>query len=65
MSNPDKILSVIGKSCPIPIIKLAQAVKQIQPGEIIQITGDDPIFDISIRDFCKSLSRYYCAGDTF
>jgi tRNA 2-thiouridine synthesizing protein A len=54
MNSPNKIISVVGQCCPLPIIELAKAVKEIQPGEIIQVTGDDPIFDIGIHDFCEA-----------
>ena len=54
MSAPDKVLSVIGKSCPLPLIELGKAVLDIKPGQIIQVTGDDPIFDIGVKDFCKA-----------
>lgn len=54
MPPADIIISVTGTSCPIPIIELAKASKEAQPGQIIQITGDDPIFDIGIRDFCEA-----------
>ena len=52
MSPADIVISVVGQSCPLPLIELAKAVKRIQPGQIIQVTGDDPIFDIGVRDFC-------------
>ena len=54
MSPPDKIISVMGQCCPLPLIELAKAVKQIEAGQIIQVTGDDPIFDIGVRDFCEA-----------
>ncbi|MCW8900478.1 MAG: sulfurtransferase TusA family protein [Gammaproteobacteria bacterium] len=54
MRPPDKILSVIGKSCPLPLIELAKAVQGVAPGQIIQVTGDDPIFDIGVKDFCEA-----------
>jgi len=54
MTPPDKIISVLGQSCPMPIIELAKAIKQVKPGQIIQLTGDDPIFDIGVRDFCEA-----------
>lgn len=54
MPPPDMVISVLGKSCPVPLIELAKAVKQIQPGQIIEVTGDDPIFDIGVKDFCEA-----------
>lgn len=52
MNQPDKIINVMGQCCPMPIIELAKAVREIKSGQIIQISGDDPIFDIGIKDFC-------------
>ena len=54
MNPPNKIINVTGKSCPVPLIELAKAAKNIQPGSIIQVTGDDPIFDIGVHDFCDA-----------
>ena len=54
MSPPDKVINVMGQCCPLPLIELAKAAKQIESGQIIQITGDDPVFDIGVRDFCDA-----------
>lgn len=53
MYNIDKEVNVLGKSCPIPIILLSKAVVNSEVDQIIKISGDDPIFEDSIIDFCK------------
>ena len=55
MPNPQASICVSGQSCPMPLIELAKAAKKMQPGEVLKITGDDPIFEISVRDFCRAL----------
>ncbi|HEX5637608.1 MAG: sulfurtransferase TusA family protein [Gammaproteobacteria bacterium] len=54
MSVVHASITVTGKCCPLPLIELAKAAKNMRPGEILKITGDDPIFEISVRDYCAS-----------
>ena len=37
-----------GLSCPMPILKAAQAMKSVQPGELVEIVATDPG---SVKDF--------------
>ena len=37
-----------GLSCPMPIVKTAQAIKTIPPGDIIEVLATDPG---SVKDF--------------
>jgi TusA-related sulfurtransferase len=50
----DSRLDVVGVCCPIPLIELAKAIMPLKAGQTIEIIGNDPIFESSIRDFCKS-----------
>ena len=37
-----------GLSCPMPVVKTAQAIKTLRPGELIEVIATDPG---SIKDF--------------
>ena len=37
-----KTLDLKGLSCPLPIVKTAQAIKELQPGDIIEALATDP-----------------------
>ena len=54
MHAPDKTVTVTGQCCPLPLIELAKAMKEMQSGQVLQITGDDPIFEMGVRDYCKA-----------
>ena len=54
MYTPDKIVIVTGQCCPLPLIELAKAMKQMHSGQILQIIGDDPVFEIGVRDYCEA-----------
>ena len=51
--NVDKDIDVVGNACPMPLIALAREVRKLQPGQIVRITGNDPIFEESIVEFCR------------
>lgn len=53
MTDVVKEISVVGTSCPVPLIKLSQAVKELQAGDAFKIIGDDPIFERGVREFCE------------
>lgn len=48
-----KEINVIGKACPMPLIALAREVRQLVKGQTVRITGNDPIFEESIVEFCR------------
>jgi tRNA 2-thiouridine synthesizing protein A len=37
-----------GLSCPLPIVKAAQAVKGVEPGQVVEVIATDPG---SVKDF--------------
>jgi TusA-related sulfurtransferase len=49
----DKNINVVGRACPMPLIALAKEVRTLAQGQTIRITGNDPIFEVSIIEFCS------------
>jgi tRNA 2-thiouridine synthesizing protein A len=39
---PAKTLDCIGLQCPLPVIKTAQAIKEIPMGEVLELLASDP-----------------------
>ena len=37
-----RTLNLKGLSCPLPIVKTAQAIRELQPGELIEALATDP-----------------------
>jgi tRNA 2-thiouridine synthesizing protein A len=42
-----------GKSCPMPIVLIAQAARSASPGEKLAVMADDRAFPEDIRAWCK------------
>ncbi len=53
-ADVDSRRDVSGTCCPVPLIQLAQSVRELRPGQTLEITGNDPIFEPSVRDFCQA-----------
>ncbi|MBI2983557.1 MAG: sulfurtransferase TusA family protein [Chloroflexi bacterium] len=43
-----RTLDVKGFACPIPIVRTAQAMKQLAPGDVVEVLATDPG---SVKDF--------------
>jgi len=42
-----------GLKCPMPIVRLTQAVKKAALGDKIRIQADDPAFEPDVRAWCR------------
>lgn len=54
MSSQTKLLDVTGMTCPMPLIEIRTAVDALHPGDCVEVRGDDPIFESTVRDFCSA-----------
>lgn len=50
----DKVLDLTGLLCPMPIVKMAKAIKEVQVGQVIEATASDPGVMADIPAWCKS-----------
>jgi tRNA 2-thiouridine synthesizing protein A len=37
----DKTIDCVGLYCPMPIVKTAQAIKGMEPGQVLEVIADD------------------------
>jgi len=42
VSKPIHRLDVTGALCPLPILLSAREMRQLQPGDLLEVVGDDP-----------------------
>lgn len=50
----DLRVDVSGTCCPMPLIELTKAIKTLQPGQTLEIVGNDPIFESAVHNFCQT-----------
>ncbi len=42
LPNADVVVDASGFLCPMPIVKLAQAVKSVEVGQVVEVVATDP-----------------------
>ena len=40
--NVDKVLDLKGLACPMPVVKVSKAIKQMEMGQVIEAQSTDP-----------------------
>jgi tRNA 2-thiouridine synthesizing protein A len=45
----DELLDCTGLSCPLPVVKTAQAVKKLAPGQVLELLATDPGVEPDMR----------------
>lgn len=54
---PDDVhlrVDVSGMCCPLPLIELTKTVQRLVPGQVFEITGNDPLFESAVQNFCRT-----------
>jgi tRNA 2-thiouridine synthesizing protein A len=55
----DLTLDCTGLYCPEPVIRTAARVREMSPGQVLQVIGDDPGLQIDIPAWCLSHGHEY------
>lgn len=59
----DKVLDAKGLSCPMPIVKAREAVKDLEPGEVLEVQATDRGSLADIQAWAKSSGHQYIGTD--
>ncbi len=50
---PDKTLDCLGLYCPIPILKTREALRALAPGQVLEMTSDDPASEADMKSWTQ------------
>lgn len=53
-----KELNCLGMRCPLPIIEIAKAIKEIPAGQSIRLLSDDPATEIDLRAWARMTGNH-------
>ena len=51
--NPDMLIDCTGLFCPMPIVKTREAIKQIAPGQLLEMLSDDPASEADMKSWAQ------------
>lgn len=57
--KPDEILDCVGLACPMPIFKTSQKIKEMGPGQVLEIQSDDDGIEKDMPAWCRMTGNEY------
>jgi tRNA 2-thiouridine synthesizing protein A len=57
--TPALTLDALGKKCPIPIIMLADRIREVRIGQLIEVLADDPAAKTDLPAWCALKSQEF------
>jgi TusA-related sulfurtransferase len=55
----DQTLDCLGLYCPLPIVKTAEKIKQLKPGETLEVVSDDKGMKLDMPAWCKAIGHEF------
>ncbi len=52
-ATPAQTLDVTGEACPLPVIKTAKAMKELRPGQTLEVLATDPGVEPDMQAWAK------------
>lgn len=56
-ASPALIIDARGRRCPVPVILLAEQVRDVQPGQLVEVLADDPVARTDLPAWCALKSH--------
>ena len=57
--NAEQSLDCIGLYCPMPIVKTAEKIKELQTGEVLEVVADDKGIKLDMPAWCKATGHEF------
>ena len=55
--NPDHSIDALGEKCPMPLFKIAKAIRGLERGQVIEVRADDPCFPPDTVAWCQMMGH--------
>jgi len=57
--SADATIDTVGLYCPVPIIRTAERISTMSPGETLEVLSDDRVILIDMPSWCRSNGHDY------
>ncbi len=59
----DKSLDCVGLYCPMPIVKTSEKIKELKPGEVLEVIADDKGIKQDMPAWCQATGHEFLGVD--
>lgn len=63
--GPDDKLDCIGVPCPLPILRIAEKMRELQPGQVLEVWATDPGAKADIPAWCMGTGNEFIGREEF
>lgn len=63
-TQPDRRLDVTGTLCPIPAIRTARVLAEMESGQVLEVVATDPLAEMDLAIVCQRGGHELLATDT-
>jgi tRNA 2-thiouridine synthesizing protein A len=57
--KPDEVLDTVGLACPLPIFKTSNKIKEMKPGQVLEVQSDDDGIEMDMPAWCRRTGHEY------
>lgn len=57
--KPDAILDCVGLACPMPIFKTSTRIRELKPGQVLEVQSDDDGIEKDMPAWCRLTGNEY------
>jgi TusA-related sulfurtransferase len=57
--TPDAVLDCVGLACPMPIFKTSNKIKELTPGQVLEVQSDDDGIEKDMPAWCKQTGHEF------
>jgi len=61
---PGLVIDALGRKCPIPIIMLAERIREVPVGDIVAVLADDAAARTDVPAWCRMKSQDFVREET-
>jgi tRNA 2-thiouridine synthesizing protein A len=62
--KPHRQLDTSGTLCPIPVVRARQALDEMQPGQMLEVTATDPLAELDLAVMCERIGHAMISTDS-
>lgn len=63
-AKPDRVLDCLGLYCPEPVFRTRLALDEMEVGEVLEVTADDPAAEEDIKRLVRRLGHEILSFET-
>ena len=60
--TPSLTIDALGRKCPIPIIMLAERIREVPVGQVVAVLADDPAAETDVPAWCMLKSQEFISA---